>query len=167
MDMIGGTKTAKLQNHVKCFEGDGKTMVTRKASASTYERHVGPTGNRKYGPVGSFSLFMAVFFLAIISFVHLLHTCKHYETSGASSSAYSSEYRRTTAYLSEARSESTCIACMLLNVISTAQISLACFISAWVLSRELEWPFRSDGARSKCVATQHGVRAPPLFSHLH
>jgi hypothetical protein len=136
-------------------------MVTRKASASAYERHVEPTGNRKHSPVGSLSLFMAVFFLSLISFVHLLHTCNHYEACDASSSAFSSEYRRTTAHLAETRTEGPCIACMLLNAIGTAQISLACFISAWILSRELQWPFLSDGARSKCIVAQHCVRAPP------
>jgi hypothetical protein len=163
--MIWVTKPAKLRSHVKCHAGDGGAMVTRKASASACERHVEPTGNRMHGPVGCFSLFMAVFFLSLISFVHLLHTCQHYEPSGASPSAHSSEYRRTTAHLTETRAESPCIACMLLNVISTAQISLVCLISAWILSCELRWPFRSDGAHSKCVATQHSVRAPPLFSH--
>lgn len=165
--MIGGTKTAKLRSHVKCHIDDGGTMVARKASASTYERHVEPTGNRKHSPAGSFSVFMAVFFLFLISFVHLLHTCSHYKTGGASSSAFSSEYLRTTAYLSEARTEGPCIACMLLNAISTAQIPLACFISAWILSRELQWPFLSDGVRSKCIVAQHCVRAPPLLSHLN
>jgi len=112
---------------------------------------------------GALSLFLALYILAAVFCVHLVHTChSHYSPFRDFSEATVSYSERSGHNFSETVTEGICLACLFLQALHATHISVFSLAFLGIADSGAIQPYQPDPFLSAFFFSSRQVRAPPF-----